>query len=521
MRITTAEEMRELDRAAIEDLGIPGLVLMENAGLRVVEIAAEMLDEVRGKKVTIVAGKGNNGGDGFVVARHLINMGADVKVLLLANIDEIKGDARVNLDILLKMDQKIHTITDDKSLNILRIALVYSELVIDAIFGTGFKGAAEKHLGEIIEIINDTEKPVIAIDIPSGLEANTGKVHGPCIQAVCTVTFALPKIGLMVYPGAKYVGELYIADISIPDVLIERYDIPRFLITEEHVRSLIKPRDPEGHKGTYGKVTLLGGSPGLTGAVNMASQAAVRIGAGLVTLGIPMSLNDILEAKLTEVTTKPLPETDNKTLGKNAFNQCLDLAATSDVVALGPGMSTEVLTTKLVQELVQHIKKPLILDADGLNALALNKEVFKKCEAPLVLTPHPGEMARLMGIELDEIKNNRINIAMQAARKFNAVIVLKGARTIVATPEGRLYVNTTGNPGMATGGSGDVLTGIIAGLVAQGLTCEEAAVAGVYIHGLAGDIAANEKGEMGLIAGDMIHALPEATKTLLRRENVC
>lgn len=512
MRIATVEEMKELDRATIEELGISGLVLMENAGLRVAAAAKELLPDIDGKKITVIAGKGNNGGDGFVVARHLINMGAEVKVLLLCGPNDVTGDAKVNLDILLKMDQKIHVVIDEKSINILRIALVYSDLVIDAIFGIGFKGVTKKPLADIIDIINEAGKPIIAVDVPSGLEANTGKVHGSCIKATCTVTFGLPKLGLMVFPGAKYVGQLQIGDISIPQSLIERYDIPRFLITAKMVKEMIKPREPEGHKGDYGRVTVLGGSPGLTGAVYMAGQAAARIGAGLVTVGLPMSLHDILEVKLTEVMTKPLPETDRKTISKSALNQCLEMVAKSDVVAVGPGMSTELLTVKLIQELVQTIEKPLIIDADGLNAIAINTDILKKCTAPLVLTPHPGEMARLMGIDLDEINNNRISIALTAAKNFKAIIVLKGARTIIATPAGRLYINANGNPGMATGGSGDVLTGIIAGLVAQGLSLEDASVAGVFIHGLAGDLVSSEKGQMGLLAGDLIDMLPQITK---------
>ncbi|MHB9094043.1 MAG: NAD(P)H-hydrate dehydratase [Eubacteriales bacterium] len=512
MYLLTAEEMQKLDRTAINGLGIPGVVLMENAGLQVVEEIHGIIGNPKGKTVTIFAGKGNNGGDGFVIARHLLNAGAEVKVLLFADITEVAGDAKVNLNILQSMGHKVYPIANPNSLNIVKLAMVYTDLIVDAVYGTGFRGTVPDHVGNIVEIINASGKPVVAVDIPSGLEANTGKIHGPCVKAACTVTFAYAKIGLLIQEGPEHVGRLVVADISIPPDLIRSQAVKRFLITPEIVRKIMPARRPDGHKGTYGRVLVVGGSEGLSGAVAMASSAALKAGAGLVTLAVPASLHDLMEVKLTEVMTKPLPETEGVSISVNALPAVQDLLDSADVLALGPGMSTNTETVEFVRQLVAGLSKPAVIDADGLNALVGAEELTGKCQAPLILTPHPGEMARLMGIKTQEVQNNRIEIALESSKKWNAVVVLKGAHTVVSSPDGSLYVNPTGNPGMASGGTGDVLTGIIAGLLGQGLAPLEAAVAGVYFHGLAGDLAALEKGMLSLVAGDLLDFLPQATK---------
>lgn len=512
MQVVTAEEMQQLDQSTIRDIGIPGLVLMENAGLRVVEIISEILEDVSGRIITVFAGKGNNGGDGFVVARHLLNMGAEVRVLLLGDINGISGDARVNLDILTAMGHKVHSIINVNSVNIVKLAMVSTDLVVDAVFGTGFKGAVDEYTGNLIEIINNAGKPVVAVDIPSGLEANTGRAHGPCIRATHTVTFGLPKIGLLVYPGVDYAGELFVADISIPGTVVEKQKINRFLLTSELVSQWLPKRPPESHKGTFGWVGVIGGAEGMTGAAALCSMAALRAGAGLVTLGVPRSLHGLMEVKLTEVMTRPLPETDKKSISRDAMNEVQNLVEWADVVALGPGISTEPATQDFVRDLVAGLTKPAVIDADGLNALAGHTELIEKCQLPLVLTPHPGEMARLLGIKTAEVQDNRIEAVTAVAAKWGAVVVLKGARTLIAAPDGSLYINPTGNPGMATGGSGDVLTGIIAGLMAQGLSPVQAAAAGVFFHGMAADHAVLSKGEPGLVAGDILDALPAVTK---------
>lgn len=512
MYLLTAEEMQKLDRTAINELGIPGVVLMENAGLQVVEEIHRIIGDPRGKTITIFAGKGNNGGDGFVIARHLLNAGAEVKVLMFADIKDIAGDAKVNLNILQAMGFKVFPIINPNSLNIVKLAMVYTDLIVDAIYGTGFQGEVPAHIGNVIEIVNSSGKPVVAVDIPSGLEANTGHVHGPCIKATVTVTFAYAKIGLLIHHGPKLAGKLTLADISIPPDLIEAQGIKRFLITPEIVRRIMPTRDADGHKGIYGRVLVVGGSEGLSGAVAMTSMAALKAGAGLVTLAVPASLHDLMEVKLTEVMTRPLPETEDISLSTEAISATEELLAAADVMAIGPGMSTNEDTMSYIRQLLPGLTKPVVIDADGLNALVGAVELVKNCPGPVVLTPHPGEMARLMGIKTEEVQNNRVEIVLKAAREWNAVIVLKGNRTLIAAPDGSLYVNPTGNPGMATGGTGDVLTGIIAGLLGQGLLPLHAASVGVYFHGLAGDLAVADKGMLSLVAGDLLEYLPQATK---------
>ncbi|WP_418791570.1 NAD(P)H-hydrate dehydratase [Phosphitispora sp. TUW77] len=518
MYLLTAEEMQNLDRTAINELGIPGVVLMENAGLQVVKEIKEMIGEPRGKTITVFAGKGNNGGDGFVVARHLLNAGAEVKVLMFADINDITGDAKVNLNILQSMGHNPYSIVNPNSLNIVKLSMVYTDLVVDAIFGTGFRGAVSEHVGKIIEIINSSGNPVIAVDIPSGLEANTGQTHGTCIKASRTVTFAQAKIGLVIQEGPLYAGELIVADISIPPNLLKSQYIKRFMTTPETVRNLMPYRALDGHKGSYGKILVVGGSQGLSGAAAMASMAALRAGAGLVTLAVPDGIHSLMEVKLTEVMTKPLPETEEMTISLKATGAVLEMMEAYDVLALGPGISTNESTVEFVREILPQLGKPAVIDADGLNALVDSPDILKTCQAVPVLTPHPGEMARLLGIKINEVQNNRVEVALEAAVRWNAVIVLKGFRTVIAGPDGTVYINPTGNPGMASGGIGDILTGVIAGLIGQGLTSIEAAVAGVYFHGLAGDIAALEKGMISLVAGDVMDCLPKSIKVTINEE---
>ncbi|MFZ3171178.1 MAG: NAD(P)H-hydrate dehydratase [Carboxydocellales bacterium] len=512
MYIATTEEMRKLDRTAIESLGIPGVVLMENAGLQVVEVIARVLGELKDKKITIMAGKGNNGGDGFVIARHLLNRGAEVKTLLFANIEEISGDAKVNLEILQKLGHKIYPAVNTNSLNIVRVALVYTDLIVDAIYGTGFKGELSEHVGRVVEVVNESKKPVVSVDIPSGVAGDTGKVNGSCIHATHTVTFALPKLGNILQPGADYGGKLHTVDISIPQQLVNNLGLKCQLITGEMVRSMLPKRHSTTHKGSYGRVAVIAGSEGLTGAAALASMAALRTGAGLVTLGIPRGLHDLMEIKLTEVMTTPLPDTGRKTLGVEAQEPIRQMCATAQVLAIGPGLGQDGATMELVQNLLPQIPIPMVIDADALNALAQKTELIKQIPGPAVLTPHSGEMARLLGVSRTEIQEDRLKTAQAAAQDWKAVVVLKGAKTIVACPDGRTYINSTGNPGLATGGTGDVLTGVIAALIAQGLKPEEAAAAGVYLHGLAGDYLQGQLGMLGMVAGDLLEALPIVTQ---------
>lgn len=510
MRVVTAAQMRELDRAAMDEYGIPGLVLMENAGLAVVRVLREMLGGFANRRVAIFAGKGNNGGDGLVVARHLFNAGAEVKLLLLARPEEITGDAGVNLAVWRKMGQPVYTVASGEDLNAVRLFLVGADAVVDAIFGTGFHGTAREPAAGVIETINAGGRPVVAVDIPSGLEADTGQVHGPCVRAAHTVTFALPKLGLVQEPGRSHTGVLHVMDISIPSLLLEPGAPGRYLITAAMVRGWLPARPAWAHKGDCGRVLVLAGSRGMAGAACLTALGAARAGAGLTVLAVPAGIQDVVAGKLTEMITAGLPQTNECTLARDARREILARLENAGALALGPGLSRHLETVALVRELLPALRLPGVIDADGLNALAGDTGLLGRVRAPLVLTPHPGEMARLIGRTTAEIQAGRLKAAEEAAAAYGKVVLLKGAATLIASPDGFTYINPSGNPGMATGGSGDVLTGVIAALLARGLDAARAAAAGAYLHGLAGDLAAREKGMYGLLAGDIVDQLPAA-----------
>jgi NAD(P)H-hydrate epimerase len=514
MKLVTADEMKGVDQKAIAVYGIPGMVLMENAGLQVIRAIQELLVSLSGKRILIFAGKGNNGGDGFVIARHLANNGADPKVFLLGKPEELKGEAAANFHILNKMEIKIHPLLTEKDLQRVDIALLYADLLVDAIYGTGFKGSVLGVAGEAIRMMNSAKKPIIAVDVPSGLETDTGRVLGPCVKATCTVTFGLPKLGLFRDPGARYAGTVKVADISLPHKLLLQSQFRHNLIARDWCQGLLPSRDPGGHKGTYGKVLVVGGSPGMTGALCLAAKAALRSGAGLVTALVPASLHHILETKTTEVMTCPLPDVDGGYLSEGAVEPFLQAAEKAAVVVIGMGLGDHGQTVRWLHQVLPAIKVPVVLDADGLNGLVGHTNLLSRMAGPVVVTPHPGEMSRLVGISVARVQDSRIKIARQAAAEWKAIVVLKGAGTIIANPEGDVYLNTSGNPGMATGGTGDVLAGVIAGLIAQGLEAGHAAGVGVFVHGAAGDAAARIKGQIGLIAGDVLAALPEVWRDL-------
>ncbi|ADL13591.1 bifunctional ADP-dependent NAD(P)H-hydrate dehydratase/NAD(P)H-hydrate epimerase [Acetohalobium arabaticum] len=513
MEVVTAQQMQQIDKRTIEELGIPGVVLMENAGRAVVDTAWEMLDYNQEAEVVILAGGGNNGGDGFVAARLLDDLGVETEVLLVGESEAVSGDAEVNLNILQKLDYEVRELQTEDDLEQAADLLAGADLVIDALLGTGIKGDLRGLFPDLIGLINESEIPVLAVDIPSGLDAETGQPHGRAVKADVTLTFALPKLGLVVYPGSEYAGRLEVADISIPDKAVEAQQIKREWITADLARDFLPKRASCSHKGSFGQAAVIAGSEGMTGAAKLSSLAVLKSGAGIATLGVPKTLHSILEEKLTEVMTKPLPETRDSCLSLNSFAGIKALSREADVMAVGPGMSRSTEITYILHDILGELELPLVIDADGINAVT-DLDLLADRKAPTVLTPHPGEMARLVGTSVAEIEADRIKTAAKWAKDLEVTIVLKGAATVIATADGRAYINSTGNSGLATAGSGDVLTGIITGLMAQGLTADEAAVLGVFLHGLTADLALEEETTYTLLAGDLIDNLAQAFRYL-------
>ncbi len=516
MNIVTAQQMKALDQQTINDIGIPGIVLMENAGRGTVEQIQRYFPDVLAKRIVVLCGRGNNGGDGFVIARYLYNAGCNVKTFLLAPIDKVGGDAKINMIVFQNMGALIQEITDEKQWQHALTDVKHAGLVIDALLGTGLSSEVRGLYRSVIKDVNEaTSVPVVSVDIPSGVDATTGRILGAAIHAQLTCTFGLPKRGHVVFPGLAHTGTLEIVDIGIPNRLINQAGITEYLLDENYFTGSIPRRDPEAHKGTYGHVCILAGSPGKTGAAAMAGQAAMRTGAGLVTLGVPESLNPILEAKVTEVMTEPIADKGKGVLDSDEWSSIRDLLAGKTVVALGPGLSDQDTTAQLVYRVIESSPIPIVIDADGLNVLAKKPTALQQAQAPVIITPHPGEMARLMGTTVQSIQSDRISCARDFSRDYGAVVVLKGARTIIAEPNGRIYINPTGNPGLASAGMGDVLTGIIAGLTAQGLTPLRASQLGVFIHGSVGDTLAGEGAPIGIMATDLINRIPAALSSFI------
>ncbi len=513
--VLTASQMGKVDRTTIDTIKIPGVVLMENAGQGVVREIESLLGQVSEKHVLIFCGKGNNGGDGYVIARHLFNHGADVTVFLAGKKEAIKGDAKINLTILENMELDVHEISSTEQIP----QFHHVDMVVDALLGTGVTGPVRGFFGELIETMNSYDAPVISVDLPSGMETNTGAVHGACVCADVTVTMAHLKSGLLFSPGQDFANRIVIADIGVPPEVSLKLHENIFLTEQTDIIARMPERRLNAHKTTVGKVAVFAGSVGMTGAATLTSMSSLQIGAGLTKLGTPTSLNSILEGKLTEVMTIPLPETDQHSISLNARDQADDLLNWADVLAVGPGLSTHPETVEFVKWLLNSASKPMVLDADGLNAFAGDISLIENYAGPMVLTPHPGELARLTGLSTAEIEKDRFEILRKYARQLNKVIVLKGGPTVIASPDGKIFINSTGNPGMATGGSGDVLTGIIAGLLAQKLNALDAALVGVFIHGMAGDMASEELSEMGMIAGDINLFLPDALNQLIESES--
>jgi ADP-dependent NAD(P)H-hydrate dehydratase / NAD(P)H-hydrate epimerase len=514
MRLAKASEMQEMDRKTIEDLGIPGMVLMENAGRGSARFFLEQFSPSAGQKVLVVCGSGNNGGDGYVVARYLHQADLKPRVLVLTSLDRISGDARANLEIIQRMDMEIQEVPGPEKWDGVRPLLQDGDYIVDAILGTGLNTPVRGLYATAIEWINAAGKPVLSIDMPSGLNADSGRIMGTAVKADLTVTFGFPKPGQCVFPGAERVGRLVRIDIGIPEAVAE--SVPgRFTLTEPaDFADGFGPEKGDTHKGIRGHLLVLAGSTGKTGAAALTALGGLRGGAGLVTLGIPESLNAILEVKLTEVMTVPLPETGTGHLSQAAWEDVEALFRGKTALAIGPGLSTHPETVELVRKTVSKCPLPMVIDADGLNAIGRRTGVLEQTAHRTVLTPHPGEMARLTGIQAAEIQRDRIKAADQFIGEHKCFLVLKGARTLVGTPAGKLYVNPTGNPALASGGTGDVLTGLIAGLLARGFSMKDAAIAGPYIHGLAADLLSEYMGVSGVLAGQLLTVMPEIIDAL-------
>lgn len=523
MILVSAGQMQKMDHEAIHLFGIPGMVLMENAGRGAFDMLVRKFSPLENKRVAIICGRGNNGGDGFVMGRCLMEKGIPTTLFLLSLPDKLTGDARANYLLAQKLVEKtpkshLIEIPDANGLARHKSRLLDQDLFVDAIFGTGLNSEVGGIFKEIIDLVNRSGKPVFSVDIPSGLNADTGAVCGSAIQAAATATFAFAKAGLILHPGNLYTGDLEIINIGIPNFIALAQTPSLFLMEEPEIAGLFKPRSFTSHKGSFGHLLVIGGSPGKTGAAALCANAAMRSGTGLVTLGVAKGVNPTLESLVMEPMTAPLPETQQGCLGNSSLAAIQELLKDKQALALGPGLGTDQETRSLVKNLVQNTSIPLVLDADGLNCLAGDLDILKTRQAPTILTPHPGEMARLVQKTTPEIQADRLGTAIGFAQEYQVILVLKGAQTLVACPDGRTFVCPTGNPGMASGGMGDVLTGMIAGFLAQGLTAEDAARAGVFIHGLCGDTLANQTNGFGFLASDMVLAIPRALPRVIKKE---
>jgi NAD(P)H-hydrate epimerase len=507
-----------MDHLTIQEIGIPGIVLMENAARGATRIFLDHFHPPENAHVVLLCGRGNNGGDGYVMARYLHQAGLKITVIVLSEIEKISGDALLNLDIIRRINLEIQAITNETAWDKCRQMIGTCDFIVDGILGTGLNTPVKGFYGQIIEEVNTSNKPVMAIDIPSGINADTGQVMGKAIKADLTVTFGFPKLGQLIFPGANFVGRLARIHIGIPDAVANRVPASYQLIEPHDFIDLLNTGKRDIHKGNRGHLLILSGSTGKTGAATLTALGALRAGAGLVTLGIPESLNPILEDKLTEAMTFPLPETAAGSLSLEAENEIKQLMEGKTALALGPGLSTNDETAALVRRIVGRSPLPMVIDADGLNALSRDPKVLTHCKERTILTPHPGEMGRLAGLNSPDIQSDRVGTALKYVEEHGCFLVLKGARTLVAEPDGNLYINPTGNPALSSGGSGDVLTGLIGGFLARGWPMIKAAIGGVYMHGLAADLLAEDMGQTGILAGELLDALPELMAALSRRK---
>jgi len=506
--------MRQCDRLAIEHFGIPGAVLMENAGLGTVESMARRYAPLGGKVVSIFVGPGNNGGDGLVIARHLYQRGAKPRVLLLVPDEQVRGAASLNLKAVRELPIPVVPVLAETDLRDAQSELGQSDLVVDALFGTGLTREVSGHFAEAVRRINEFSCPVVAVDVPSGLNSDNGDELGIAVRAELTCTYGLAKPGLVTDPGRALAGVVEVIDIGIPPEAVAQAGVAMELLEARGVAGWLPQRQAATHKGTYGHLLVVAGSEGKTGAALLTAHGALRSGVGLVSLCVPEPLNYIFEIALPEAMTIPLPASTTAPLVAD-YHVVAEALARKQAVAVGPGIGTADNTALLVKRLYQEAPLPMVVDADALNIMASEPVLLGSFLAPRILTPHPGEMARLLKVSTAAVQSDRRGSAQSLAHEHGVWVVLKGSGTVVAAPDGMLAINSTGNPGMAAGGMGDVLAGLIGSLLCQGLAPWPAACLGVYAHGLAGDLLAAELGvHFGFLASELAAALPRACRLL-------
>ena len=504
MKVSTVAQMRNLDKSAMEEFGISGDLLMENAGQAVYFV---ILNEfgIKNKGFVVFCGSGNNGGDGFVVARKIHSNGGQARVFLLDDESKLKGIAKRNFDIAAKLPIEISKVNSTESI---KSTVLHSDAVIDAMFGTGLDREVGGIYKDVIQLINESQKPVFSVDIPSGINGDTGEVMGIAVEADYTVTFGLPKLGNMLYPGYEHCGKLYVSHISFPPSL---YDTDSIRVATNNPIQLPR-RAMDAHKGDFGEVLFIAGASSYLGAPYFSALSFLKAGGGYSRLATPLSISSFLANKGSEIVFSPQKETSSGSIALENKDRLLELSQGVDMVVLGPGISVNEETQELVRELALEIEKPLLIDGDGITAMSKDAEIIKRRTSETILTPHLGEMSRITKREISEINKNKVEVLQETAKELNATIVLKGAHSLIGYPDETVYINLSGNPGMATAGSGDVLTGTIAAMFGLGLSLEDAVRIGVFMHGLAGDLAAKDKGEDGITAQDIMDYLPVTLK---------
>ena len=504
MKVSKVGEMRYMDRFAVEKLDIPEEILMENAGQAAALVLAQEVG-IKTKKVIIFCGVGNNGGDGLVVARKIHSNGGLVKVFVVGDPEKFKGAAKTNWNTISKLPVEVRTV---KSIEEVRKDVLHCHAIVDALFGTGFDREPVGLYKDVIRLINESGKPVLSLDIPSGVHGDTGEVMGMAVKADYTVTFGLPKIGNMLYPGYDLGGKLYVTHISFPPSL-HNGDALKIQIND-YVK--LPPREKDVYKGRMGEVLFIAGAASYFGAPYFSALSFLKAGGGYARLATPVSITPFIATKGSEIVFVPQKETKTGSISIESRDSLVDLSEKMDMVVIGPGLSLDTETQQLVRELVRTIKKPILIDGDGITAIANELEMIRERKGETILTPHLGEMARIAKKSTDEISRQKIDILQLTAMSLHAFIVLKGAHSLIGYPDERVFINLSGNPGMATAGSGDVLTGTIAAMFGLGLSLEDAVRKGVFIHGFSGDLAAADKGEDGITAQDILDYLPLAMK---------